>query len=88
MGVSGAAELFFIVAITDSVGGEAISKRIQEQLREHVGRAGLTLSTSYQALAHTKQTSNESAEEYLEQMAAGIQKLINVEISSRMVVNA
>jgi sigma-B regulation protein RsbU (phosphoserine phosphatase) len=87
MGVSEAAELFFIVAITDSIGGEAISKRIQEQLREHVGRAGLTLSTSYQALAHTKQTSNESAEEYLEQMAAGIQKLINVEISSRMVVN-
>jgi hypothetical protein len=56
-------------------------------LREHVGQAGLTLSTSYQALVRTKRTSNESAEQYLEQMAAGIQKLINVEISSRMVVN-
>ncbi|MGD0162357.1 MAG: ATP-binding protein [Candidatus Sulfotelmatobacter sp.] len=87
MGVSEAAELFFIVAITDSIGGEAISKRIQEQLQEHVGRAGLTVSTSYRALPHTKRDANESTERYLEQVAAGIQDLINGEISSRMVVN-
>lgn len=88
MGVSEAAELFFIVAITDSIGGEAIKKRIQEQLQEHVGRAGLTLSTSYRPVPHTKRDSNESTEEYLEHVAAGIQELIKVEISSRMVVNA
>jgi len=88
MGVSDAAELFFIVAITDSIGGEAIKKRIQEQLQEHVGRAGLTLSTSYRSVPHTKRDSNESTEEYLEHVAAGIQELIKVEISSRMVVNA
>jgi signal transduction histidine kinase len=88
MGVSEAAELFFIVAITDSIGGEAIKKRIQEQLQEHVGRAGLTLSTSYRSVPHIKRDSNESTEEYLEHVAAGIQELIKVEISSRMVVNA
>src|SRR6204780_1363964 len=87
MGVSEAAELFFIVAITDSIGGEAIKKRIQEQLQEHVGRAGLTLSTSYRSVPHTKRDSNESTEEYLEHVAGGIQELIKVEISSRMVVN-
>jgi len=88
MGVSEAAELFFIVAITDSIGGEAIKKRIQEQLQEHVGRAGLTLSTSYRSVPPIKRDSNESTEEYLEHVAAGIQELIKVEISSRMVVNA
>jgi signal transduction histidine kinase len=87
MGGSEPAELFFIVAITDSIGAEAISKRIPEQLQEHVGRAGLTLSTSYRVLPHTKRDANESAEQYLEQVAAGIQDLINVEVSSRMVVN-
>jgi len=87
MGVSEAAELFFIVAITDSVGGDAIRKRIQEQLQEHVGRAGLTLSTSYRSVPHTMRDSNDSTEGYLESVAAGIQELINVEISSRMVIS-
>jgi hypothetical protein len=87
MGVSEAAELFFIVAITDSIGGDAITKRIQEQLQEHVGRAGLTLSTSYRSVPHTMRDSNESTEEYLENVAAGIQELINMEIASRMVIS-
>jgi hypothetical protein len=87
MGVVGAVELFFIVAITDSIGGEAISKRIQEQLQEHVERAGLTVSSSYRSLSYTKRDSNESTEQYLEHVAAGIQALIKIEISSRMVVN-
>ena len=54
MGSAGAAELFFIVAITDEIGGEAISKRIREQLdsSEHLRQAGLTLSTSYRSLEH------------------------------------
>ena len=48
MGFAGAVELFFIVAITDEIGGEAISKRIREQAVdcEHIEQAGLTLSTS------------------------------------------
>jgi hypothetical protein len=87
MGTSEASELFFIVAITDSIGGEAISKRIQEQLQEHVERIGLTVSTSYRSLTSTERDSNESTEAYLERVAAGIQELIQVETSSRMVPN-
>ena len=87
MGVAGAVELFFIVAITDSIGGEAISKRIQEQLQEHVEQARLTVSTSYRSLARIKRNSNESVQEYLEQLADGIQELIQIETSSRMVAN-
>jgi signal transduction histidine kinase len=82
-----AVELFFMVAITDSIGGGAICKRIQERLQDHVGRAGLTLSTSHQALGGTQRTSNESAEEHLEKVAARIQRVIEEEISSRMVVH-
>jgi hypothetical protein len=88
MGVAGAVELFFIVAITDAIGGEAISKRIREQLDEHVQQAGLTLSTSYQRLAPARRNSGEPIEEFLEQLASGVQELINVEISSRRMVNA
>ncbi len=52
MGASGAAELFFIVVLTDAVGGEAIAKRIREQLSSstYLQQAGLTLSTWYQPL--------------------------------------
>jgi signal transduction histidine kinase len=88
MGVAGAVELFFIVAITDAIGGEAISKRIREQLHDHVQQAGLTLSTSYQPLAPARPHSGESIENFLEQLASGVQELINVEIESRRMVNA
>jgi signal transduction histidine kinase len=88
MGVAGAVELFFIVAITDAIGGEAISKRIREQLDEHVQQAGLTLSTSYHSLTTVKRHPGESIEDFLEQLASGVQELINVEIESRRMVNA
>jgi hypothetical protein len=88
MGVAGAVELFFIVAITDVIGGEAISKRIREQLHDHVQQAGLTLSTSYHSLTPPMRHPSESIEDFLEQLAAGVQELINVEIESRRMVNA
>jgi signal transduction histidine kinase len=88
MGVAGAVELFFIVAITDAIGGEAISKRIREQLDEHVQQAGLTLSTSYHSLTTVKRHPGESIEDFLEQLASGVQELINVEIESRRMINA
>jgi signal transduction histidine kinase len=88
MGVAGAVELFFVVAITDAIGGEAISKRIREQLHDHVQQAGLTLSTSYHCLTPAKRQSVESIEGFLEQLASGVQELINVEIESRRMVNA
>jgi signal transduction histidine kinase len=88
MGVAGAVELFFIVAITDAIGGEAISKRIREQLHDHVQQAGLTLSTSYHSLTPPKRHPSESIEDFLEQLASGVQELINLEIESRRMVNA
>jgi len=89
MGFAGAAELFFVVAITDRIGGEAITKRIQEQLDscEHIQQAGLTLSTSYRSLEAIKRNASESMEDFLEKVATKIQELMDEEISSRMVRN-
>jgi signal transduction histidine kinase/polyhydroxyalkanoate synthesis regulator phasin len=87
VGFAGAVELFFIVAITDGIGGEAISNRIRKQLDEHVQQGGLTLSSSYRSLESVKRDASESMEDYREKIAANIQKLIHEEISSRMVEN-
>lgn len=89
MGFAGAVELFFIAAITDGIGGEAITKRIREQLDgcEHIQRAGLTISTSYRSLEAVKPNASESMEDFLEKVATKIQELMNEEISSRMVGN-
>src|ERR1700675_3379055 len=47
MDSAGPVELFFVVALTDEIGGEAISKRIRKQLdcSERFQQAGLTHST-------------------------------------------
>jgi signal transduction histidine kinase len=89
MGSAGAAELYFIVAVTDQIGGEAITRRIREQLDgyEYIEQAGLTVSTSYRSLEAIKRNSGESMEDFLEKVAARIQGLINEENSSRMVEN-
>jgi signal transduction histidine kinase len=87
MGVAGAVELFFAVAITDEIGGEAISKRIREQLEEHIQQAGLTLSTSYHSLKPSKRNSNESTGEFLEKLAISIQELMNQELLLRRAGN-
>jgi hypothetical protein len=89
MGVAGAAELIFIVAVTDEIGGEAISKRIREQFddSEHFQQAELTLSTSYQSLAAITPKVNESREGFLEKMATNIQELMKNETALRMVEN-
>ena len=89
MGSGGAAELFFIVAITDEIGGKAITERIRKRLngRGHVQQAGLTLSTYYRSLEGTKQNANESMEDFLKRVATNIQDLMSEEISSRIVKN-
>jgi signal transduction histidine kinase len=87
MGSTGAVELFFIVAITDGIGGEAITKRIREQLRAHIQQGALTLSTSYKSLTPAKGDSSESMKDRLDRVTAGIQELMNEEISSRMAGN-
>jgi len=87
MGSAGSVELFFIVAITDRIGGEAISKRIREQLDEHIQQAGLTVSTSYRPLESIKRNASESVKDFREKLATNIQELMDEELSSRMVEN-
>jgi signal transduction histidine kinase len=89
MGGAGAAEVIFIVAVTDEIGGEAISKRIREQFddSEHFQQTELTLLTSYQSLAAISPKVNESREGFLENMATNIQELMKNEIALRMVEN-
>jgi hypothetical protein len=88
MGVAWAVELFFVVAITDAIGGEAISKRIEEQLGEHVQQSRLNALDFPPVRCACQAKLGRTIEKPLEQLAAGIQQLINVEISSRRVVNA
>jgi len=87
-GFTGAAELFFIVAVTDEIGGEAITKRIREQFDEceHIHQAGLTLSTSYRLLDAIKRSGSESMEDFPQKVAIKIQELMDEEISSRTVI--
>jgi hypothetical protein len=89
MDVAGHAELFFIVAITDGIGGEAITRRIQKQLdsSERLRQAGLTHSTSCRSLEPIKRNSTESMEDFLERVATSIQDLMNEEILSRQATN-
>jgi len=90
MGSAGAAELFFILAGTDGIGAEAITRRIRKRLDgyESTEQAGLTVSTSYRSLKGIKRNASESMESFLEKAAATIQGLINEEISSRILANA
>jgi signal transduction histidine kinase len=89
MGSAGATELFFILAITDKIGGEAIAKRIRERLDacQPVQQAGLNATTSYRQIKTIKRNGSESMKDFVEKVAAQIQELMNEEISSRMVVN-
>jgi signal transduction histidine kinase len=87
MSSTGAVELFFIVAITDDIGGEAITKRICGRLedREHIQHPRLTYASTYRSIEAVSRKTNESTAAHLENVATKIQELINEEISSRMV---
>jgi signal transduction histidine kinase len=89
MGSTGAAELFFIVIVTDTIGTEAILKRIREQFsgRDRILQAGLTLSTVARSLDAIKRSAGEPMETFLEKASTQIQAIMNEEISSRMVEN-
>jgi signal transduction histidine kinase len=89
MGSAGAAELFFMVVVTDSIGSEAILKRIRELVDGPEGslQAGLTLSTSHRSIAADERISGESADVYLEKACAEIQSIMSQAISSRIAGN-
>jgi hypothetical protein len=89
MALAGAVEQFFIIAGTDEIGAEAISKRIRERWNnsEQFQQAGLTLSTHYRSLEAINRDPNESMEHLLKKVACNIQELINEEMSSKQVKN-
>jgi hypothetical protein len=89
MGLTGAAELFFIVAFTDAIGGLAIAKRIQEQFEEsdYFQQANIVLSIFYRLLDPIERDAIESTRDHLNKVAAKIQELMDEEITSRMVEN-
>jgi signal transduction histidine kinase len=86
MGSAGAAELFFMVVASDTIGAKAILKRIREQFngREGTLQAGLTLSTSCRSFDAIERNTDESADSYLEKASAEILAMMNKEISSRV----
>ncbi len=89
MGTTAPGELFFIAAMTDRIGGEAISNRIRKQLdsSERLRKAGVTHLASYRALEPIKRNSTESKEEFLVRVATGIQEIMNEESSARQGTN-
>jgi len=87
MDSAGPLERFFIVAITDGIGGEAICARIRKQLdsSEPLRQAGLTHSTYYRSLEVIKEDATEPKEGFLERVAVDIQELMNEEALSKQV---
>ena len=90
IGFAGPTELFFIVALTDQIGGEAIVKRIRSRVdrSEYVTQAGLTVSISSQLLDAIETGAAVSTDDAVAQMSGQIQGLIDFELTSRAAVNA
>jgi hypothetical protein len=90
IGSAGAAELFFIVAVTDRIGSDAIIRRIRRRMdrSEYVQQAGLTVSTSCQLLDALDTDAGESMDGCVAKMSGQIQELIDSELTSRKMANA
>jgi hypothetical protein len=90
IGSAGAAEIFFILAITDQLGGQAIVKRIRRRMgrSEYFQQAGLTVATSYRLLEAIDSDTAESVDQSVAQVSAQIQECIDSELTSRKVTNA
>ncbi len=90
IGFAGPTELFFIVALTDQIGGEAIVKRIRRRVdrSEYVTHARLTVSISSQLLDATETGAAEATDDSVAKMSAQIQGLIDFELTSREAANA
>jgi len=89
MGVTGATELFFVVVLTDAVGGEAIAERVREQLSgsQYIQRAGLTISAAHQPLDPIRQRASESMPDLLERLGIHIQETIDAEVAARLAID-
>jgi hypothetical protein len=85
MGTPAATEFFFIVAATDEIGGEAITKRARQRLSRYgQGQPGLTFTVSYRVMRPTNRIPNESVEDYTERMAMTIQEMVDEEGSRKV----
>jgi hypothetical protein len=90
IGPAGAAELVFILAVTDQIGGDAIVQRIQRRMNrsEYVQQADLTVSASCRLLAALDTNVAESIEDSVARMSGEIQQLINSELTLRRTTDA
>jgi signal transduction histidine kinase len=90
IGSAGAAELFFILAVTDQIGGDAIVRRIRRRMdrSEYVQQAGLTVAASCRLLDARDTDATESTEDSVAKMSGQIQELIGSELTSRKMANA
>jgi hypothetical protein len=89
MGPAAGTEFFFIIAVTDEIGGEAITKRVREKLAgcDQNQQTGLTYSVSYRLLRSANRKANELMEDYVGRMAMKIQEMVDEVISPRVVKN-
>jgi signal transduction histidine kinase len=85
MGTWAATEFFFIVAVTDEIGGEAITQRVRKRMAGYDQvRSGSTCSSSYRLLRTANRGPNELVEEYIERMAMKIQEMVDEETSPKV----
>jgi hypothetical protein len=84
-----ASEIFFLVAFTNEIGGEAIQKRIRQQWEAcpDIQQADLTLTTSYKSFGSVDRINAESMDNSVETIAAQLQQLMDEEISTRKVIH-
>jgi signal transduction histidine kinase len=90
IGSAGAAEVFFVVAVTDQIGAEAIIKRVRRRMArsEYLQHAGLTVSTSCRSLDAIDTGAAESIDDSVAKISGQLQGLIDSELISRQVANA
>jgi signal transduction histidine kinase len=89
MGMSGLAELFFIVAATDPAGCKLLVARVRQEFDEQEleRKAGLTLTIECHSIPAARTNPTGSADGPFEAVAALIQALVNEELTSRMKAN-
>lgn len=86
MGPALSTEFFFIVAVTDEIGGEAITRRVRDRLEACVQfqQTDLSWTATYRVLQSVNKNGNETMEEYIERTAMKIQEMVEEEMSQKV----
>jgi hypothetical protein len=89
IGSPGAADLFFMVAVADEAGAQAILHRIREQLRRFGQMQGVELQFAvwHHMLKLAKIPAAETGRSLIDSVSASIQGLVNQEITKRNLPN-